>query len=109
MEVNCALKVHCTFCKMMGNRREHMPAGIYIEIHNAPSDSKFLVSDKLGTKMGFKLHRREVTLDSNVSIYRLIGYYAETKYVAPEDVIKYNFRNATEEEIKTINHYACLT
>ena len=103
------MKVNCAFCKMMGNRREHMPAGIYIEIHNAPSDAKFLVSDELGTKMGFTLHHKEVTLESNVSIYRLIGYYAETKYVAPEDVIKYDFRNATEEEIKAINHYACLT
>lgn len=97
------------FCQMQGNRWMHIPSGIYIEIDNAPSDAKFLVSDELGTKMGFKLHRREVTLESNISIYRLIGYYAETKYVAPENVVKYNFRNATEEEIKTINHYACLT
>ena len=103
------MKANCAFYKMMGNRREHMPAGIYIEIHDAPSDAKFLVPDELGTKMGFELHHREVTLESNVSIYRLIGYYAETKYVAPEDVIKYDFCNATEEEIKTINHYACLT
>lgn len=103
------MKANRAFCKMMGNRREHMPAGIYIEIHNAPSDAKFLVSDEFGTKMGFELHHREVTLESNVSIYRLIGYHAETKYVAPENVIKYDFRNATEEEIKTINHYACLT
>lgn len=103
------MKANNAFCQMMGNRREHMPAGIYIEIHNAPSDAKFLVSDELGTKMGFELHRRKVTLESNVSIYRLIGYYAETKYVTPEDIIKYDFRNATKEEIKTINHYARLT
>lgn len=103
------MKANRAFCQMTGNRREHMPAGIYIEIHNAPSDAKFLVSDELGTKMGFELHRREVTLESNISIYRLIGFYAETKYVAPENVIKYDFRNATEEERKTINHYACLT
>ena len=102
------MKANSAFCQMMGNRREHMPAGIYIEIHNAPSDAKFLVSDELGSKMGFELHRKEVTTESNVSIYRLIGYYAHTKYVKPEDVIKYDFRIATEEESKTINHYACL-
>lgn len=103
------MKADRAFCQMQGNRWMHIPSGIYIEIDNAPSDAEFLVSDELGTKMGFKLHRKEVTTESNVSMYRLIGYYAHTKYVKPEDVIKYDFRNATEEEIKTINHYACLT
>lgn len=59
--------------------------------------------------MGLELHRKEVTTESNVSMYRLIGYYAHTKYVKPEDVIKYDFRIATEEESKIINHNACLT
>lgn len=103
------MKADRAFCQMQGNRWMHMPAGIYIEIDNAPSNAKLLVSDELGTDMGFELHRKEVTLESNVSIYRLIGYYAETKYVAPENVIKYDFRNATKEEIETTNHYACLT
>lgn len=103
------MKANRAFCKMMGNRREHMPAGIYIEIDNAPSSAKLLVSDELGTDMGFELHRKEVTTESNVSMYRLIGYYAHTKYVKPEDVIKYDFRIATEEESKIINHNACLT
>lgn len=103
------MKANRAFCKMMGNRREHMPAGIYIEIDNAPSNAKLLVSDELGTDMGFELHRKEVTTESNVSMYRLIGYYAHTKYVKPEDVIKYDFRIATEEESKIINHNACLT
>lgn len=103
------MKADKAFCQMQGNRREHMPSGIYIEIHNAPSDAKFLVSDELGTHMGFELHRKEVATESNISIYRLIGCYSDKKYVKPEDVIKYDFRNATEEEIKTIDHYACLT
>lgn len=103
------MKADKAFCQMQGNRREHMPAGIYIEIDNAPSNAKLLVSDELGTDMGFELHRREVAMESNISTYRLIGYWCKTKYVKPEDVIKYDYRNATEEEIKTINHYACLT
>jgi hypothetical protein len=103
------MKADRAFCQMQGNRREHMPSGIYIEISNAPSNAKLLVSDELGTDMGFNLHRKEVTMESNVSTYRLIGYYAHTKYVKPEDVIKYNFRIATEEESKIINHNACLT
>lgn len=103
------MKADKAFCQMQGNRRMHMPSGIYIEIDNAPSNAKLLVSDELGTDMGFELHHREVTTESNVSIYRLIGYYAHTKYVKPEDVIKYDFRIATEEESKIINHNACLT
>ena len=103
------MKANKVFCQMQGNRREHMPSGIYIEISNAPSDAKLLVSDELGTNMGFELHRKEVTTESNVSMYRLIGYYAHTKYVKPEDVIKYDFRIATKEESKTIHHNACLT
>lgn len=97
------------FCQMQGNRWMHIPSGIYIEIDNAPSNAKLLVSDELGTDMGFELHRKEVTTESNVSMYRLIGYYAHTKYVKSEDVIKYDFRIATEEESKIINHNACLT
>ena len=73
------MRANRAFCKMMGNRREHMPAGIYIEIHNAPPNAKLLVSDELGTDMGFKLHRKEVTTESNISTYRLIGYWCETK------------------------------
>lgn len=103
------MKADRAFCQMEGNRLMHMPSGIYIEIHNAPSNAKLLVSDELGTDMGFNLHRKEVTTESNISTYRLIGYYAHTKYVKPEDVIKYDFRIATEEESKIINHNACLT
>ena len=103
------MKVYRAFCQMEGNRLMHMPSGIYIEIHNAPSNAKLLVSDELGTDMGFKLHRKEVTTESNISTYRLIGYWCETKNIKPEDVIKYDFRIATEEESKIINHNACLT
>ena len=103
------MKADRAFCQMQGNRRMHMPSGIYIEINNAPSNAKLLVSDELGTDMGFKLHRKEVTTESNISIYRLIGYWCETKNVKPEDVIKYDFRIATEEESKIINHKDCLT
>lgn len=97
------------FCQMQSNRRMHMPSGIYIEISNAPSNAKLLVSDELGTDMGFALQRREVTMESNISTYRLIGYWCKTKYIKPEDVIKYDFRIATEEEATKINHNACLT
>lgn len=97
------------FCQMQSNRGMHMPSGIYIEISNAPSNAKLLVSDELGTDMGFALQCREVTMESNISTYRLIGYSCKTKYIKPEDVIKYDFRIATEEETATINHNACLT
>ena len=103
------MKVDRAFCQMQGNRLMHMPSGIYIEINNAPSNAKFLVSDELGTHIGFKLHRKEVTMEANVSIYRLIGYYGDRKYINPEDVFKCDFRIATEEEIERIEHNACLT
>lgn len=103
------MKVDRAFCQMQGNRLMHMPSGIYIEINNAPSNAKLLVSDELGTDMGFALQRREVTMESNISTYRLIGYWCKTKYIKPEDVIKYDFRIATEEEIERIEHNACLT
>lgn len=42
------MKADRAFCQMQGNRWIYMPAGIYIEIDNAPSNAKLLVSDELG-------------------------------------------------------------
>lgn len=42
------MKADRAFCQMQGNHWIYMPAGIYIEIDNAPSNAKLLVSDELG-------------------------------------------------------------
>lgn len=104
------IKVNKAFYLNKGNRIEHMPSGTYIEVYNAPPDAKFLVSDDIGTHMGFKLHRREVAYESDISIstYRLVGYYAEIRDVELSSLIECGFRNATEEEIRIIQHNACL-
>lgn len=104
------IKANKAFCLTKGDRIEHMPRGTYIEVYNAPPDARFLVSDNIGTHMGFKLHRREVAYESNISIstYRLIGYYAEIRDIEISSLIGYDFRNATEEEIRIIQNNAGL-
>lgn len=49
------MKADRVYCKLQGNRRLHMPSGIYLEIINAPSDLNFLVSDEMGLNLGFEL------------------------------------------------------
>ena len=103
------MKADRVYCKLQGNRRLHMPSGIYLEIVNAPSDLNFLVSDEMGLNLGFEFHSKLDSSDGVISTYRLIGYYGDRKYTRPEVVAKYDFRKATDEEIANIEHRACLT
>lgn len=92
----------------IGNRREHIPAGIYITIDDISSDIKFLISDQIGKDVGFELFKHEASASSRISIFRLIGYKYDRQLIKCDELLSCSFRPATDEEISHIEHRACL-
>lgn len=84
-----------------------MRKGIYLEIENAPSNADFLVSDEMQKDVGFSLFSREVTQEHNISVYRMIGYWCSKNTVDSSNLIRHDFRIATEEEKSRIEKAAC--